>query len=90
MKRSIARRAFLRRSLLASTYPLLFGAREVKAQQLEKVLVVGGGVSGLAAARELHSSGFQVTVLEGRDRLGGRVWTHRGLGIPVDLGASWI
>jgi monoamine oxidase len=90
MKRSIARRVFLRRSLLATTYPLIWGARDARARPGEKILVVGGGVSGLAAARELHSSGFQVTVLEGRERLGGRVWTHRGLGVAVDMGASWI
>lgn len=34
--------------------------------------------------------GFRVTVLEGRDRIGGRIWTDDSLGVPIDLGASWI
>ena len=41
----------------------------------ERVIVVGAGMAGLVAARLLHDSGFKVTVLEARDRLGGRVWT---------------
>jgi monoamine oxidase len=51
-----------------------------------RVLVLGAGVAGLAAARTLTDRGLQVTVLEGRDRIGGRVWTRDGL----DLGAHWI
>lgn len=54
------------------------------------VIVIGAGASGLAAARRLHDAGARVTVLEARDRLGGRIWTDRTLGTPVDLGAAWI
>jgi monoamine oxidase len=54
------------------------------------VIVIGAGAAGLAAARDLRARGSSVTVLEARDRIGGRVWTHRGLGVPVDLGATWI
>ncbi len=55
-----------------------------------RVLVVGAGMAGLAAARILHDTGFDVTVLEARDRIGGRTWTDDSLGVPCDLGASWI
>src|SRR5205814_8178183 len=56
----------------------------------ERVIVVGAGMAGLVAARLLHDSGFAVTVLEARDRLGGRTWTDDSLGAPLDLGGSWI
>ncbi|WP_324760952.1 FAD-dependent oxidoreductase [Haloarcula sp. GH36] len=54
------------------------------------VLVVGGGIAGLAAARRLSDDGCSVTVFEARDRLGGRIRTNRSWGLPVDLGASWL
>jgi monoamine oxidase len=54
------------------------------------VIVIGAGASGLAAAGALRARGFEVTVIEARDRIGGRVWTHRDLGVPVDLGATWL
>jgi monoamine oxidase len=55
-----------------------------------RVLVIGAGMAGLTAARILHDTGLDVTVLEARDRLGGRTWTDDSLGLPCDLGASWI
>lgn len=55
------------------------------------VIVVGAGISGLAAARQLADQGEDVLVLEARDRIGGRIWTSDDWdGAPVDLGASWI
>ncbi len=56
----------------------------------ETVLVVGAGLAGLAAARALLDYGYQVVVVEGRDRLGGRTHTIDLDGYPADLGASWI
>jgi monoamine oxidase len=56
----------------------------------ERVVVVGAGMAGLVAARLLHDSGFAVTVLEARRRIGGRTWTDDSLGAPLDLGGSWI
>jgi monoamine oxidase len=55
------------------------------------VLVVGAGMAGLAAARELKDRGVDAIVLEARSRVGGRVWTDRSRpDAPLDLGASWI
>ncbi|WP_125100263.1 flavin monoamine oxidase family protein [Leucobacter chromiireducens] len=53
-------------------------------------IVVGAGVSGLAAARLLARAGQRVVVLEARDRIGGRLHTERVGGRITDLGASWI
>ncbi|KAF8048807.1 hypothetical protein N665_2397s0003 [Sinapis alba] len=54
------------------------------------VVVIGSGISGLAAARNLCESSFKVTVLESRDRIGGRIHTDYSFGFPVDMGASWL
>ncbi|OVA12600.1 Amine oxidase [Macleaya cordata] len=57
----------------------------------KRIIVIGAGPAGLIAARHLQRQGFSVTVLEARDRLGGRVYTDRSsLSVPVDLGASII
>ncbi|MEZ4679434.1 MAG: FAD-dependent oxidoreductase [Caldilineaceae bacterium] len=62
----------------------------VTSKSAAHVVVVGAGMAGLVAARLLHDAGCQVTVLEARHRLGGRIWTDDRLGVSCDLGASWI
>lgn len=79
-----------RRGVLAllSTLPLIGRARATTGR---RILVIGAGMAGLAAARSFHDAGHAVTVIEARDRIGGRIWTQRTWpGLPVDLGASWI
>ena len=53
-----------------------------------RVAVIGGGISGLAAAFLLRDSGLEVTVLEGSPRLGGKLAVSEVGGIPVDAGAE--
>jgi monoamine oxidase len=54
------------------------------------VIVVGAGSAGIAAARHLIANGLTVTILEARDRIGGRTLTRRFKGHPLDLGAHWL
>lgn len=56
------------------------------------VVVVGAGVAGLAAARTLRERGVRVEVLEARDRIGGRIFTHRDprAPAPIELGAEFL
>lgn len=54
------------------------------------VVIVGAGFAGLVAARELTSRGLSVIVVEGRDRIGGRTWTDRRLGVDLELGGTWV
>jgi monoamine oxidase len=56
------------------------------------VIVIGAGAAGLIAAGELVEAGQRVTLLEARDRIGGRIWTRReaGVPVPIELGAEFI
>ena len=51
-----------------------------------KAIVVGAGLAGLSAGYRLYKAGFEVTVLEKRDRVGGRVLTLRRDGFTIDSG----
>jgi monoamine oxidase len=60
------------------------------ASDTKSILIVGAGMAGLAAARSLADAGWPVRVIEARDRIGGRVYTNRDWGVPLEMGASWI
>lgn len=90
-----------RRSLLKLFAAILASGHDVKsswanfernsATKSKRILVIGAGLAGLSAARKLREMGYEVLIVEGRDRIGGRLWTSsRWPDIPIDLGASWI
>lgn len=62
------------------------------ARETAGVVVIGAGVAGLSCARRLSADGQRVTILEARDRIGGRVHTIRepGWPVPVEAGAEFV
>lgn len=91
------RRKFIKKTLTG--LPILLMSPALLASSCEKynfdpkdktIIIVGAGISGLAAAKKLKEKGFNVIVLEAQDKVGGRLRTNRSLGIAFDEGASWI
>ena len=83
----IPRRNLLSTLVIAGLFPT--AARRSPAGK--RVAVVGAGIAGLGAAVALRNSGFEVVVVEARNRIGGRIHTSRlWPRLPMDLGASWI
>ena len=57
---------------------------------MKKVIVIGAGIAGLAAATKLAEAGCDVIVLEASDRVGGRIRTVHASGVPVEVGAEFV
>ena len=57
----------------------------------KKVIIIGAGVAGLAAAKKLEEEGVSYQILEATDKLGGRIQKDETFAdFPIDLGAEWI
>lgn len=83
-----------RRSFLAgfSALPFMPAAKALAALPVNPgIVVVGGGIAGMAAARTLMDGGYDCIVLEAKPRLGGRAYTEtETFGFPYDRGCAWI
>ena len=91
------RRDFLLKSTLASTTVILnpktASYLSVAGKKPSSVIIIGAGFAGLAAALKLKSEGIQVTILEARKRIGGRVFSNQPTyanGQIIELGAEWV
>ncbi|MHA4742149.1 flavin monoamine oxidase family protein [Dyadobacter sp. MSC1_007] len=95
LPQNTSRREFLRQSALLAGATLLpshsFGNIHIAKQT--SVIVIGAGFAGLAAAHALRQQNVTVTVLESRNRIGGRVFSHvidPRENLTVELGAEWV
>lgn len=93
------RDAFLWLSVAGASLAWPAPARAVSHQSIEMraptrkeydVVVIGAGFAGISAARELSRAGLSTLVLEARNRIGGRTFTSKFAGHPVELGGSWV
>ncbi len=87
------RRGFLKTfgaaSAAAVLSPNVFG----QARRAKTCVVIGSGLAGLSAAFKLKNAGWTVTILEARNRIGGRVFSHtmpESGGLICELGAEWV
>jgi monoamine oxidase len=93
MSNKINRRNFLK-VLSAVSLGTALSPKNIFAQRREKsCVIVGAGFSGLAAAYKLKNAGWKVTILEARDRIGGRVYSYsfpQNKNLVCELGAEWV
>ena len=89
-----SRRVFLKQSaIIAAGTMVLPDSFNIITGSKPKVVIIGAGFSGLAAAYRLKQKGCEVTLLESRGRTGGRVFSHiidKDENLVVELGAEWV
>ena len=93
MSNKTNRREFLK-IIGAASVGVALAPQNIFAQKRRKsCVIIGAGFSGLAAAYKLKNAGWNVTVLEARDRIGGRVFSYsmpQNKNLVFELGAEWV
>lgn len=93
------RRKFLKNSLtglpIVLATPSLLASCQKQEEDIvtpngKKVIIIGAGIAGLAAAKRLTEKGFTVNLIESQEKVGGRLRTSTHWGVAFDEGASWI
>ena len=90
------RRKFLLQAVAGGTaiaMPSVLQAAVMPKKKVSSVLIIGAGFSGLAAAYHLRKKGIAVTILEARDRVGGRVFSYHNPLLKdqvIEFGAEWV
>ncbi len=88
------RREFLQQSAILSAGIMLSDKMFSQSKNRKpRVVVLGAGLAGLAAAYELTKQNIEVVVLEARNRIGGRVLSHEidsDKKLTIELGAEWV
>ncbi len=90
---AVTRRSFLTAASLAACGLALPAQPRRAARPQHSCVIVGAGLAGLTAAYRLSAAGWKVTVLEARNRAGGRAWSYRFPQAPAlscEMGGEWI
>lgn len=89
----VTRRSFLTAASLAACGIPLHAQRLAPVRPNHSCVIVGAGLAGLTAAYRLSAAGWKVTVIEARNRAGGRAWSYRfpqAPGLSCEMGGEWI
>lgn len=91
MTTGLNRRDFLK-ILGAGSAGIAFAPNAFSQRRKRFAIIIGSGFSGLAAAYKLKNAGWAITILEARNRIGGRVFSHRfpQTNLICELGAEWV
>ncbi len=88
------RREFLKQtSIIAAGAMLANNSFAINILNKPKVIILGAGLAGLAAGKMLIENGYDITILEAQNRIGGRVFSHtfdKKDNLVIELGAEWI
>lgn len=85
------RRSFLKQSALLTGGLLLNSSGFSQVFAPKKIIIIGAGLAGLAAAYQLKKRGIEYLLLESSNRVGGRVFSHQiQPGLVIELGGEWI